>query len=77
MKQPNKYCPRLSIELTEELSNAINEIIPWGVKKYLLQCLIVGLLEAVKESGNDVLAAILRHEVKVRLEPIKEDQLCN
>jgi hypothetical protein len=63
----------LSIELTEELSNAINETLPWGVKKYLFQSLIVGLLEAVKESGNDVLAAILRRQVRIKLEPIKED----
>lgn len=73
MKQPNKYCPRLSIELTEEMSNDINETLPWGTKKYLFQSLIIGLLEAVKESGNEVLAAILRRQVRIRIEPIKEN----
>lgn len=64
-----KYVPRLSIELTPEQNDALNEVIPWGIKKYLFQCVTEAVVDAVRIAGNDVLAAILRRQVKVRLEP--------
>ena len=67
-----RYVPRLSVELTEELSNALNEVIPWSLKKYLFQALAEALIEAVHESGDHVLAAILRRQVRIKLIPIKE-----
>lgn len=66
---PSKYTPRLSIELTDEQNEALTKIIPWGIKKYLFQLLVEAMVEAVADSGNEVLAAILRRQVKVRLEP--------
>lgn len=67
-----KYVPRLSVELTEELSNALNEVIPWSLKKYIFQALTAGLIEAIRDSGDTILAAILRRQISIKIVPIKE-----
>ena len=72
-KEPKKYIPRLSIEITEDLALRLNEVIPWGLRKHLFQVLIDSLIDAVEQSGDTVLAAILRRQVRVILAPTAKE----
>jgi hypothetical protein len=61
------YVPRLNVELTDELADGLNRTIPWGIRKYLYQLLTEALIEAVETAGNDILAAILRRQAKIKI----------
>jgi hypothetical protein len=65
------YIPRLNVELTEDLVNGLNRTIPWGIRKYLYQLLTEALIEAVETAGNDILAAILRRQAKIKIIPLE------
>lgn len=64
-----KYTPRLSVELTDELADGLNRVIPWGIRKYLYQILTEALIETVETAGNEALAAILRRQAKLLIVP--------
>lgn len=62
-----KYTPRLSVELTEETYTRLLKLIPWGLKKYLIELLCSALCDAVERTGNDALAAILRRNAYITI----------
>lgn len=62
----DSYTPRLSVELTQEQADALNRVLPWGIKKYLFQLLCEALVDAVETASDAALAAILRREVVIK-----------
>ena len=61
--------PRLSIEITEEQSAKLYNLIPWGLKKELFSALIDGVIELFETPGvttGDVLGALIDRRLKVK-----------
>jgi len=62
MTQP--YRPRLSIELTEEQNNALQRLVPWGVKNQLFSALVDQLIPLLEKHGSTVIALILDNKLR-------------
>lgn len=60
------YRPRLSVELTMEQKDKLNNLIPWGMQKTIISTLIDQLLSALEEDQGAVLAAILSKTLTVK-----------
>jgi len=61
---------RICTEVDREFGNRLNEVIPWGLRKHLLQRLLYMTVEAVERRGEVMLGLILSGDVVLR--PSKE-----
>lgn len=59
------YRPRLSIEITDEQSRKLKQLIPWGLKNQLFQLIIDDVIDMLESHGEIALAAIMSHKLKV------------
>ena len=65
MKQnpDNAYRPRLSIEITQDQSNRLRKLIPWGLKNQLFSVLTDDVIRLAEQHGPTFLAAILARSI--------------
>ena len=57
--------PRLSIEITKEQYNALQRLIPWGMKGQLFSALVDSMIKLLEDKGEIVIAAIITKKLKV------------
>jgi len=70
---PEKYRPRLSIEITEEQNAKLYRLVPWGVKRELFNVIIEDVIEILETHGEIFIAAILARKLRVQdLPKVKE-----
>ena len=67
------YRPRLSIEITEEQHNALQRLIPWGLKNQVFSTIIDQLIPLLERRGSDVIALIITNDLRV--EHLLKEQL--
>lgn len=60
-----EYSPRLSIRISPELAECLNEAIPWGLKNALFVKLSEDLVQMAVEGGPDLLYLYLRGNLKL------------
>ena len=60
-----EWRPRLSITITKEQYQELQNLIPWGVKGQLFSAIIDDLIKALKVDGEKVLGAILARKLKL------------
>ena len=63
------YRPRLSIEITDEQSKKLKQLIPWGVKNELFSTIIDDVIKLIEENGEIVIAAMLTRKLLTRSLP--------
>jgi len=50
---------RINAEIPQELSDKLDNLLPWGVKSLLIRALLELAVEAVEEHGSSVLGLII------------------
>lgn len=64
---PSNYRPRLSIELSEEQHQALQDALPWGTMRPLFTAIVEDIIAISKEGmGERLVAAIVAGLVKPR-----------
>lgn len=61
-----EYIPRLSVEISEETSHRMQNLIPWGLRSKAMTILLEDLLDLIETHGNIVLATILNRQLGVK-----------
>lgn len=61
-----EWTPRLSVEITEEQHRKLQNLIDWGLKKHIFNCIIEDLIKMIEENGEVFLAAILSRRIGLR-----------
>lgn len=57
------YRPRLSVELTQETFNQLQQILPHGWRRPLFQALVDGVLELYKRGGMEAVSLIIAKHI--------------
>lgn len=61
---------RVNVRVSKELHDSMLTVIPWGLRRYVLEAVLRLVLDAVKKDGQVVAGAILDGRFKlVRVEP--------
>ena len=58
--------PRLSIEISPEQDQALNQLIPWGVKGQLFRVLIDDMIMMLRKNPDATLGAILSKTLTIK-----------
>ena len=56
--------PRLSVEITEEQSRALRDLIPWGLRRQLFQTIVDDIIRLARLHGHTFIAAVLSADIK-------------
>ena len=60
------YCPRLSINISEDQQLALRKYLPWGTQSKVFGVILDDLLELCRKNGSDkVLGAYLGRYIKL------------
>ena len=68
------YCPRLSINITEEQQKKISRLFPWGTQKKVFGVIIDDLISLCELHGADVIIGAFMSRY-IRLEEISRIEL--
>ena len=60
-----KYRPRINVDLTEEQSSRIRELIPWGYMSRVYSIIVDDLIEIMEVGGENALAMLLARRLKL------------
>jgi len=59
------YRPRLSIEISLEQSQALRNLIPWGLRRQLFQTIVDDVIRLTRSHGHTFIAAVLSSSIKL------------
>lgn len=59
----SEWKPRLSVDLTPEQHDALQRLIPWGLRKKVFHVLVDMLIKAMEQDGLKVLNTVLAREL--------------
>lgn len=57
--------PRLTVELSEDLNDSLNRLIPWGTKSQIFRILCEDLVVMLEKNPEATLGAILSRNLKL------------
>lgn len=58
--------PRLSIEITEDQSQKLWKLIPWGLKNQIFCVIVDDVIEMLEKHGEKFLAAVLSKKLSLK-----------
>ena len=61
----DSYRPRLSIEITQEQHLALQNLIPWGLRRRLFQTIVDDVIRLTRKHGHLFIAAVLEQNSKL------------
>ena len=68
----DKYIPRISIDITPEMQQRLQRLLPWGLRGRLFLVVIEDLLDLIEEHGEGVIALLVAKRLKARTLLMKE-----
>ena len=68
----DRYIPRVVVDVTPELMQRVQDLIPWGVRNALMIALIEDVLDLVEKNGDYVIALYIMKKLKARNLMLKE-----
>lgn len=75
---PEDGLVRVNVRVSKELHDEMLTIIPWGLRRYVLEAVLRLVLDAIKKDGQVVAGAVLDGRFKlVRTEPQESVQNVN
>lgn len=61
----SEYNPRLSVEITDEQSKALQDLIPWGLRRQLFKTIIDDVIRLTRQHGYTFIAAVISGAIKL------------
>lgn len=67
-----KYVPRISIDITPEMQQRMQRLLPWGLRGRLFLVIVEDILDLIEEHGEGVVALLVAKRIKARSLLFKE-----
>lgn len=67
-----KYVPRISIDITPEMQQRMQRLLPWGLRGRLFLVIVEDILDLIEEHGEGVVALLVARRLKARSLLFKE-----
>lgn len=68
----DKYVPRISIDVTPEMQQRMQRLLPWGLRGKLFLIIVEDILDLIEEHGEGVVALLVAKRLKARSLLFKE-----
>lgn len=69
MARGDKYAPRVSFDISDELRNKLQDYIPWGTMRPLLTAMLEDVIRLIDETGfenrNIIIGAIVSKKITI------------
>lgn len=62
---PKQYRPRLTIEVSEEQLQRLQDLLPWGVRNKFFSVIIDDVIRILEKFGGFFVAAVMAKDIKM------------